>query len=58
MDHAMDLRCHLHVLELFVKKQQMKLKEKQTKIKQLEDLSLKQKFEIQRLKSEVETNTQ
>jgi hypothetical protein len=51
---SIDLRCHL--LELFVKKQQIKLKDKQTKIKQLEDLSLKQKFEIQRLKSQLETN--
>jgi hypothetical protein len=50
---SIDLRCHL--LELFVKKQQIKLKDKQTKIKQLEDLSLKQKFEIQRLKNQLET---
>jgi len=51
-----ELRCHL--LELFVKKQQIKLKDKQTKLKQLEDLSLKQKFEIQRLKSQLETDQQ
>ncbi len=51
-----ELRCHL--LELFVKKQQNKLKEKQIKLKQLEDLSVKQKFEIQRLKTELETNQQ
>jgi hypothetical protein len=53
---SIDLRCHL--LELFVKKQQIKLKDKQIKIKQLEDLSLKQKFEIQRLKNQLETNQQ
>ncbi|UJR07845.1 hypothetical protein I4U23_012128 [Adineta vaga] len=51
-----ELRCRL--LELFVKKQQMKLKDKQNKLKQSEDTCLKQKFEIQRLKSELETNTQ
>jgi len=51
-----ELRCHL--LELFVKKQQNKLKEKQIKLKQLEDLSVKQKFEIQRLKNELENNQQ
>jgi hypothetical protein len=50
---SMELRCHL--LELFVNKQQNKLKDRQIKIKQLEDLSVKQKFEIQRLKSELET---
>ena len=46
---AIEVRCHL--LELFAGKQQVKLKEKQTKLKELEDLTLKQKFEIQRLKS-------
>ena len=53
-DLSTDLRCHL--LELFVKKQQMKLKDKQNKLNQLEDLCLKQKFEIQRLKSQLEVN--
>jgi hypothetical protein len=56
IDLAIDLRCHL--LELFVKKQQGKLKDKQTKLNQLEDACLKQKFEIQRLKSQLETNQQ
>lgn len=51
---AVELRCHL--LELFVKKQQAKMKEKQNKLKQSEDLCLKQKFEIQRLKSQLESN--
>ena len=50
----MEIRCHL--FELFVNKQQIKLKEKQTKLKQLEDLTVRQKFEIQRLKSQLETN--
>ena len=54
-DHlAIELRCHL--LELFAKKQQTKLKDKQAKLNQLEDLTLKQKFEIQRLKNQLETN--
>ena len=48
-DHlSIELRCHL--LELHIQKLQNKLKEKQTKINQLEDLNVKQKFEIQRLK--------
>lgn len=51
---SIDLRCYL--LELFVKKQQIKLKDKQTKIKQLEDSLVKQKFEIQHLKNQLETN--
>ncbi|CAF1412469.1 unnamed protein product [Adineta ricciae] len=50
------LRCHL--LELFVQKQQAKLKDKQTKLKESEDLCLKQKFEIQRLKSQLESTVQ
>ncbi|CAF2766953.1 unnamed protein product [Rotaria sp. Silwood2] len=54
IDLSIDLRCHL--LELYAKKQQMKLKEKQNKLNQLEDLCLKQKFEIQRLKSQSEIN--
>ncbi|CAF3450449.1 unnamed protein product [Rotaria sp. Silwood2] len=54
IDLSIDLRCHL--LELYAKKQQMKLKEKQNKLNQLEDLCLKQKFEIQRLKSQSESN--
>lgn len=53
---SVDLRCHL--FELFANKQQMKLKEKQTKLKQMEDLTVRQKFEIQRLKSQLETNSQ
>lgn len=53
-DLSKDLRCHL--LELFAKKQEIKLKDKQNKLKQLEDLCLKQKFEIQRLKSQLEAN--
>ncbi|CAF3389621.1 unnamed protein product [Rotaria sp. Silwood1] len=56
IDLSIDLRCHL--LELYAKKQQMKLKEKQNKLNQLEDLCLKQKFEIQRLKSQLEVNQQ
>ena len=51
-----ELRCHL--LELFVQKQQAKLKDKQTKLKESEDLCLKQKFEIQRLKSQLESTAQ
>lgn len=54
-DLSIDLRCHL--LELFSKKQQIKLKDKQNKLNQLEDLCLKQKFEIQRLKSEAGNNS-
>lgn len=46
---SIEVRCHL--LELYAGKQQIKLKEKQTKLNELEDLTLKQKFEIQRLKS-------
>ena len=49
-----DLRCHL--FEIFVRKQEIKLKDRQTKIKQLEDLTVKQKFEIQRLKNELNNN--
>jgi hypothetical protein len=55
-DLPIDLRCHL--LELFINKQQIKLKDKQTKLNQLEDLCLKQKFEIQRLKNETDNNLQ
>ncbi|CAF4138848.1 unnamed protein product [Adineta steineri] len=56
IDLLIDIRYHL--LELFVKKQEIKLKDKQNKINQLEDVCLKQKFEIQRLKSEVESRSQ
>ncbi|CAF0909885.1 unnamed protein product [Rotaria sordida] len=56
IDLSIDLRCHL--LELYAKKQQIKLKEKQNKLNQLEDLCLKQKFEIQRFKSQLEINQQ
>ncbi|CAF1502687.1 unnamed protein product [Adineta steineri] len=56
IDLSIDIRYHL--LELFVKKQEIKLKDKQNKINQLEDVCLKQKFEIQRLKSEVESRSQ
>lgn len=51
-DLPVELRCHL--LELFANKQQMKLKDKQTKFKQLEDQIVRQKFEIQRLTSQLE----
>lgn len=51
-EFSADFRCHL--FELFVQKQDEKLKEKQTKLKQLEDSNLKQKFEIQRLKSQLD----
>ena len=54
-DLSLELRCHL--LELFANKQQTKLKEKQTKLKELEDQSIRQKFEIQRLKSQLEGHT-
>jgi hypothetical protein len=56
IDLPIELRCHL--LELFVKKQQDKLKDRQNKLKQLEDVCLKQKFEIQSLKSQLETKQQ
>ncbi|CAF1034720.1 unnamed protein product [Adineta steineri] len=56
IDLSIDIRYHL--LELFVKKQEIKLKDKQNRINQLEDICLKQKFEIQRLKSEVESSSQ
>ncbi|CAF1442179.1 unnamed protein product, partial [Adineta steineri] len=56
VDLSIDIRYHL--LELFVKKKEIKLKDKQNKINPLEDVCLKQKFEIQRLKSEVESNLQ
>ncbi|CAF1464464.1 unnamed protein product [Rotaria magnacalcarata] len=56
IDLAIELRCHL--FELFAKKQQTKFKEKQNKLNQLEDTCLKQKFEIQRLKSQLEVQQQ
>ncbi|CAF1521280.1 unnamed protein product [Adineta steineri] len=55
-DLSIDIRYHL--LELFVKKQQIKLKDKQNKINQLEDVCLKQKCEIRLLKSQVESSLQ
>lgn len=51
-DLPLELRCHL--LELFANKQQMKLKEKQIRLKELEDQTIRQKFEIQRLKNQLE----
>ena len=51
-DLPLELRCRL--LELFANKQEIKLKEKQTRLKQLEDQSVRQKFEIQRLNSQLE----
>lgn len=54
-EFSSEFRCHL--FELFVAKQEEKLKEKQMKLKQLEDSNLKQKFEIQRLKSQLENKS-
>lgn len=54
-DFSAEFRCRL--FELFVRKQEEKLKEKQMKLKQLEDSNLKQKFEIQRLKSQLQNKS-
>lgn len=55
-DLPIELRCHL--LELFVKKQQTKIRDQQNKLSQLEDVCLKQRFEVQRLKSQLGVDQQ